>query len=177
MTTATVTGIDLLEYEFDGEARVIAHVRLSTTSGAPLLGMVWDGVAARAAAAALHEIAGDRPHTHDLTLSLIDSLGGRVERVTIDRLEGDVYFGTVHIAAGEKRHALDARPSDAIILALRAGVEIQVSPTAAKAADPKASIRTLDDLDSYQRERSGIRVHQEPLWPAPPPPSRPPAKE
>lgn len=176
MTRATVTGIDLLEYEFNDEARVVAHVRFSTTMGEPLLGMVWDGAAARAAAAALHEIVGDRPHTHDLTLSLIERLGGRVESVSIDRLEGDVYYGTVHVAAGEKRLEVDARPSDAIVLAIRAGAEIQVSPAATNQVGSNASIPTLEDLDSYQGERGGLQISKESLWPAPPPPSPPPSQ-
>lgn len=165
MTTVTVTGIDLLEYEFQGEARVFAHARLGTASGTSLLGMVWDSADGRVAAA-LHENIDDRPLTHDLAHALIEGLGAQVKSASIDRLVGDIYFGTVNITTGEKRLALDARPSDAIILAIRAGAEIKIGPTVAEAAGPKASIRTPEELDRYQAERGRFLVRREPLWDA-----------
>ncbi len=69
-----------------------------------------------------------RPLTHDLLLKAIQELGGKVKRVVIDRLAEGTFFAklVVKINQGEMRQ-IDARPSDAIALALRADVPIFVA--------------------------------------------------
>ncbi len=60
-----------------------------------------------------------RPMTHDLMGSIVSELGGRVIRVTVTRLEDNVFHGAVSVEAeGRVRH-IDSRPSDSIALAVR----------------------------------------------------------
>ncbi len=75
-----------------------------------------------------------RPLTHDLFDATVSRLGGRVERVTIDRLEDDTFHATVVIRDGEERFALDARSSDAIALALGSRAPIQVAESVVRRA-------------------------------------------
>jgi bifunctional DNase/RNase len=68
-----------------------------------------------------------RPLTHDLFDSAVGKLGGRVESVRVDKIENNVFLGTVVIASGSGHIELDARPSDAIAIALGNGAPIQVA--------------------------------------------------
>jgi hypothetical protein len=62
----------------------------------------------------------DRPLTHDLLKNLIDRLGGSVERITIDDLWQGTFYAKITIAQKNgQTQDIDARPSDAIALALR----------------------------------------------------------
>ena len=67
-----------------------------------------------------------RPLTHDLLLLAIEALGGRVKRVVITDLKKSVYYAEIWIQRDSEPLKLDARPSDAIALALRAGAPILV---------------------------------------------------
>ena len=68
-----------------------------------------------------------RPFTHDLLKNTIQELGGRLHRVIIDHLDGGTFHAKmlVETSDGQKR-MIDSRPSDAIAVALRAGVPIFV---------------------------------------------------
>lgn len=68
-----------------------------------------------------------RPQTHDLLEHVLKELGGEVVKVQIDDLRDEVFLGSVFIKAGGRVISLDARPSDAIALALGNQVPILVS--------------------------------------------------
>jgi len=70
----------------------------------------------------------ERPQTHDLTMNIIESLGGEVLRVIIDRVEGLTFFSRVVIQKGDRTIDIDARPSDALVLAIKADVPVYVEP-------------------------------------------------
>jgi len=57
--------------------------------------------------------------THDLLGSLIARLGGRLTKVVIDDLWNKIYFAKLHIALNGETVTVDARPSDAVAIALR----------------------------------------------------------
>jgi hypothetical protein len=76
--------------------------------------------------AALHNITFPRPQTHDLFLELLAKSGMRVKFVSIDRLEEGIYYATLVIERREGSLALDARPSDSIVFALKTGTPIYV---------------------------------------------------
>jgi uncharacterized protein len=82
-----------------------------------------------------------RPQTHDLLDHVLTELGGRIVKVQIDDLREDVFLGTVFIKAGDRVISVDARPSDAIALAVGSGVPILV----ARAVLDRAAL-TPDDL-------------------------------
>jgi bifunctional DNase/RNase len=68
-----------------------------------------------------------RPLTHDLLDSVLRELGGKLVRVQVDELREEVFIGSVFIETGGRTVRIDARPSDAIALALGAGVPILVA--------------------------------------------------
>jgi bifunctional DNase/RNase len=66
--------------------------------------------------------------THDLLRNLIAHMGFEVQRIIISELRDNTYFATIELADFDKQHStLDARPSDAIALALRCACPIVVS--------------------------------------------------
>ncbi len=74
----------------------------------------------------LSGIKPPRPLTHDLLISVIESLGAKLKKVVIDRLENNTFYAKLQLSANAKEILIDARPSDSVALALRAGVPIFV---------------------------------------------------
>lgn len=70
-----------------------------------------------------------RPMTHDLSLRLLEPLGAVVQRVAITQITNDTFFADVEVRAGNQTYTVDARPSDALALAVRAGAPVLVAPT------------------------------------------------
>ncbi len=80
----------------------------------------------------LSRTSKERPLTHDLMAHLLDSFGGRIERVIINDLKGGTYYGRLIITAENELQQrkiieLDARPSDCIAMASQARAPIYVS--------------------------------------------------
>jgi S1-C subfamily serine protease len=68
----------------------------------------------------MNGVAPPRPLTHDLMKVLVERLGAKLDRVVIEDLRDSTFFATLHLAGpGGGDIVLDARPSDAIALALR----------------------------------------------------------
>jgi uncharacterized protein len=59
-----------------------------------------------------------RPLTHDLVVNVAESLGGTLESVMISSLQEQTYFAQIRIRRGEEMIEIDARPSDAIAVAV-----------------------------------------------------------
>ena len=74
----------------------------------------------------LSGIKPPRPLTHDLLVIIIEHLGAKLQKVVIDRLHNNTFFAKLYLARNGKEILVDARPSDSIALALRAGVPIYV---------------------------------------------------
>ncbi len=70
-----------------------------------------------------------RPLTHDLLESTVTALGAKIERVEVIELRDDVFIGRLTVRDGKgQAHAIDARPSDLIALALGNGLPVWVAP-------------------------------------------------
>ena len=68
-----------------------------------------------------------RPMTHDLLASVIENLGGVVERVEITSLENRTFYACLHIRQNAQIVKVDARPSDAIALVAAGNIPIYVA--------------------------------------------------
>ncbi|MDD3926258.1 MAG: bifunctional nuclease family protein [bacterium] len=113
----------------------IESIRLDTVTKQPVLILrdmagdrflpIWIGTyEATAIAMQLEGMKSPRPMTHDLMIKLLEGLDGSIASVSIlDMVEG-VYYARISLATGDGTIDLDARPSDAIALALRAGCPI-----------------------------------------------------
>jgi len=90
---------------------------------------IWIGVfEAAAIAMELQGVKPPRPMTHDLIINAIENLGGKMQRAVISDIKEGTFYAMVEIANKEgKIISLDARPSDAIALAVRSRVPVFVS--------------------------------------------------
>lgn len=69
-----------------------------------------------------------RPLTHDLTLDIIEELGGRVERVIVSSIIENTYIADLHIDTPRgDTTVIDARPSDSLALAARTNAPIEIN--------------------------------------------------
>lgn len=81
---------------------------------------IWIGLLeATAMATELEGIKMARPMTHDLLRNILDELGVEVKSIEISDLRDNTYFAVIHLRVGDETLHIDARPSDAISLALR----------------------------------------------------------
>ena len=76
-----------------------------------------------------------RPMTHDLLANILIVLGAAIEKITVTDLKNDVYFAEISLKAGGKIHPIDARPSDAIALAVRTNAPIFAATALLKPID------------------------------------------
>jgi bifunctional DNase/RNase len=89
---------------------------------------IWVGIfEANAIAIEIEKVAAPRPMTHDLTRNLIRDLNAQLDRVVITELKDDTFLAVLWLRQGEETVMIDARPSDAIALALRADCPIFVA--------------------------------------------------
>jgi uncharacterized protein len=120
---------------------------------------IWIGAwEASAIAMRLQGLAAERPLTHDLFAAALDRLGVRVERVVINELSDETYHARIHLERDGVQVEVDARPSDALALAVRAEVPIyaadEVLAQAALAADPDEEVGAEDeDADDEGSDR------------------------
>jgi len=98
---------------------------------------IWVGIfEANAIALQMENIATPRPMTHDLLRNIITDLDGQVERVVVSDLKDNTFYAIIHLTVKGERVVVDARPSDAIALALRTRSPILVEETVIANAKP-----------------------------------------
>lgn len=85
------------------------------------------GTEAVAIAVGLDDAPPPRPLTHDLLLSLVDTLDASVERVEVTELRDGAFHAELAVSGPTGPHRLDSRPSDAIALAVRVDAPMFVS--------------------------------------------------
>jgi uncharacterized protein len=88
---------------------------------------IWIGLLeATAIAGELENIKFSRPMTHDLMKNMMDKMGVKLAKIEISDLRDNTYFAIIYLIFDGKEFSMDARPSDAIALALRAQAPIYV---------------------------------------------------
>ena len=90
---------------------------------------IWIGSAeASSIIRQIEKIKVARPMTHDLILNILNSLGQTIDKIEINDVENETYFATIFLSDKDGNVTqIDARPSDAIALAVRADVSVFVS--------------------------------------------------
>ncbi len=147
----------------------VAHLGVDRSTNSPVVVLrevggertlpIWIGTnEANAIAMELQGVKAERPMTHDLLRNLIAGMGCELRRVQITDLREDTYFAELLIVHGEEVIQVDARPSDAIALALRCNAPIFTTdalldraetpaPPPEQTTDPDALRRYLEKLD------------------------------
>ena len=88
---------------------------------------IWVGVfEANAIALQMENVTTPRPMTHDLLKNVIQDLRASIDKIVVSDLKENTFYALIHLQVNGEPLAVDARPSDAIALALRARAPIYV---------------------------------------------------
>lgn len=98
-----------------------------------------------------------RPMTHDLMSNMLQALGVRVERVVITDLRDGTYFAVITLSAGARRFDIDARPSDALALAVRTETLIFVGEKVLKKCPVIMKPITEEEVDKFKDQLQSLK--------------------
>lgn len=105
---------------------------------------IWIGLLeATAIAAALQNINFERPMTHDLFKNFVQSMDMEVVKIEVSDLKDNTFYALIYFASDDQVFTMDARPSDAIAIALRFDAPIYVDSAViekARVTEPKAEV-------------------------------------
>ncbi len=134
-----VTVIGIRRGDADGHDEPVHVMLLAERDGSRML-PIWIGPAeAVALALSLQSVEMPRPLTYQLAASLVGASGARVSEIRIIRLADEVFYATVVIDGPAGRHEVDARPSDAVNLAVVSGAPVRVDGALFEGAQAKAA--------------------------------------
>lgn len=143
----------------------VMGIALDTRTGSPIVVLhdldnrkalpIWIGSAeASAIIRTIENLKVSRPMTHDLIVEIVKETGYRVDRVEITDVDDETYFASIILVDknGEETE-IDARPSDAIAVAMRVGVSILVSPavlaSGAISSDAEKDAEEAEEFKSF----------------------------
>ena len=142
---ATISGITM---DPDSNSPIIILKTEDTEQIIP----IWIGLLeATAIASTLKGMSFDRPMTHDLIKNVIETLGGTIVKIEVSDIVNDTYYARIHIATELEQVEMDARPSDAVALALRFEAPIYVDDRVILKSGRK--IETVEAADESEEGR------------------------
>lgn len=126
---------------------------------------IWIGhFEADAIAIPMQNVPVTRPLTHDLLKGAIEQLGGKLTQVVINELADETFYAKLIVDAGGRHVEVDARPSDAIALAIRAKVPIYVEDSVLDQAGILFDNEESESESETPSEESGaIEIDEEKL--------------
>ena len=114
---------------------------------------IWIGILeATAIATELEKVSFARPMTHDLFKNFIDMLKISISRVEVCDLKDNTFFAQIYFSFDNQSYNMDARPSDAIALALRANCPIFVDDTVLQ-----KSKRLDGEPEAWDKSEQGLK--------------------
>ena len=144
----------------------VMGIALDTRTGSPIVVLhdidnrkalpIWIGSAeASAIIRKIENISVSRPMTHDLIIQIVEQLGGKIDRIEINDVEKETYYANIYLVKGDEELVIDARPSDAIAIAIRVDAPIYV--TANVLANGSVSCDAAKDEEEAQEFRDFIQ--------------------
>lgn len=145
----------------------VMGIALDTRTGSPIVVLhdtdnrkalpIWIGSAeASAIIRKIENISVSRPMTHDLITQIVETMGGNINRIEINDVEKETYYANVYITDKDgKEVVIDARPSDAIAIAIR--VEAPIFVTANVLANGSVSCDSAKDEEEAREFRDFIQ--------------------
>jgi bifunctional DNase/RNase len=131
-------------------------VILRDTSGDTIL-PIWVGIfEANAIALEIEKVARPRPMTHDLIKNLLFGLETGVQKVVVNELRDDTFYAVIWLERGGELISVDARPSDALALALRLDCPIYVEDQVLKTSKSTANVNDKTANEELRRWLEGL---------------------
>jgi bifunctional DNase/RNase len=113
---------------------------------------IWVGAfEANAIALQIENVSMARPMTHDLLKNVINDLKASVKKIVVSDLKENTFYALIYLDVNGEMVAVDARPSDAIALALRARAPIFVEEAVIENAKPFDPGSDKPDTDRLQK--------------------------
>jgi len=110
---------------------------------------IWIGVfEANAIALKIENISTPRPMTHDLLKSFADRFNISVKKVVVNDVRDNTFYALIHCQCEDKVVIIDARPSDAIALALRMNIPVFVEE---KVVEKAHSLKFEENLENSEK--------------------------
>lgn len=145
----------------------VMGIALDTRTGSPIIVLndlenrralpIWIGSAeASSIIRKIENIPSSRPLTHDLFINFAHSINAEITKIEINDVDEQTYFSSIFlIDENDKEHEIDARPSDAIAIAIRANVPIYVSSSVM--ADGAISVDSTKDEEEATEFKNFIK--------------------
>ncbi len=142
----------------------VKNIGLDSTTGSPILILsdanneedlypIWIGVSeAEGIIMKQSGVETPRPMTYDLIKNIIESLGGEVKSVAITDMKDNAYIAEITIERDGETIKIDARPSDAVNIALRFEVPIYLNEEIVKKVNIKEIVPGEENKESYETE-------------------------
>lgn len=122
---------------------------------------IWVGpFEANSIASEIEKIAPPRPMTHDLLRNVINLFGAEIKRIVVTELRDNTFYAVIEVEWQGDHLLLDARPSDAIALALRADCPIYVNEEVLKSSQ-HAGLAEADELKSLAGDEEEVEWPEE----------------
>jgi hypothetical protein len=122
---------------------------------------IWVGpFEANSIASEIEKIAPPRPMTHDLLRNALNLFGAEVQRIVVTELRDNTFYAVIEMEWNGNRLLLDARPSDAIALALRADCPIFVNEEVLQSSQ-NAGLAETEDIDAFDQEDEEVEWPEE----------------
>ncbi len=119
---------------------------------------IWVGIfEANAIALELEKTSTPRPMTHDLIKNILDGLGIGVRQIVVNDLKDNTFFAVIELNADGQMVNIDARPSDAIALALRMNAPIFVAEKVVAQAKSTEVAEEKEENDQWKEWLDGIK--------------------
>ncbi len=144
----------------------VMGIALDTRTGSPIVVLhdldnrkalpIWIGSAeASAIIRKIENISVSRPMTHDLIVQIVEKMGGNIDRIEINDVEKETYYANIYLKKDNEEIVIDARPSDAIAIAIR--VDAPIFVTANVLANGSVSCDAAKDEEEAQEFRNFIQ--------------------
>jgi len=115
---------------------------------------IWIGLfEASAIATQLENISFSRPMTHDLIKEILKEIGVEVVRVEIHDLRNNTFFANMHLQGAGNTYIVDARPSDAIAIALRTDAPIFVEEKVIEKSRNVDIGANIEDMEKLKEDK------------------------
>ncbi len=112
----------------DGDGPGGIHVVVMYDAAGKRILPIWIGPSeAHSIVTALRDVETPRPGTHAFAVRMLESVGARLEEGRVERLHGTTFYGVARVRCGNDVREIDARPSDAIAMAVHSNSAVRVA--------------------------------------------------
>jgi bifunctional DNase/RNase len=154
-----IVGMRILGLIFDPNLNTTVVVLLDSEQERVL--PIWIGpMEGNAIAIGMEKVNTPRPMTHDLMKNLLDEFKVEVVKVVVTDLKDDTFYAVIHLSVDGKEREIDARPSDAIALAVRVEAPIYCAEKVMETAADLGLLKQRSDFsesEDLKRWLEGLR--------------------